>query len=132
METRYTALGQVRWQKDAKLQETNFDYDLLGRLTHRSDDDGAADWTYDPTNGFGYLGSRTDNAGFTETHTYNANTQLENIQTAITVPGYSRTYNQGYLYDSAGRIDKISYPSGIQVRYGYNTPRCSWWRIAQT
>ncbi len=120
VESLYTALGQVRWQQDAKLQATTYQYDLLGRLTTRTDADGTADWSYDPANGFGYLGSRTDNAGFSETRTYNANAQLSAIQTVLTV-GYSWTYNQDYLYDSNGRIDKITYPSGIQVQYGYNT-----------
>ncbi|RJE73822.1 hypothetical protein BGP78_17785 [Pseudoalteromonas sp. MSK9-3] len=34
---RYNALGQLRWQKDAKGQVTWFNYDVLGRTTHRID-----------------------------------------------------------------------------------------------
>ncbi|WP_166218809.1 RHS repeat-associated core domain-containing protein [Microbulbifer sp. SH-1] len=123
----YNALGQLDNQTDNKDQKIEYSYDLLGRLLTQTDADGIAEWTYDPANGVGALGSRSYSQGgvpiFSESYTYNAKAQLETVNTSLKAGGLSRTYQHGYSYYGAGdgRLQTISYPNGAAVTYDYGT-----------
>jgi len=121
----YNALGQLDDQTDNKGQRIDYSYDLLGRLLTQADPDGVAEWTYDPANGVGALGSRSysqdDVTVFSESYIYNAKAQLESVDTALEAGGLSRSYQHGYSYYGDGRLQTVTYPNGAAATYDYGT-----------
>lgn len=116
----YTALGQLKQTTDNKGQVTTYAYDLLGRQTQEATADGTASWVYDPTNAIGALASKSYGSGHSETYSYNGNAKLTGIQTNISVPGFTRTYTQAFSYDSYGRVETATLPTGLTVEQIYN------------
>ena len=122
--TTYTALGQIKTNKDNKLQLTTYNYDELGRLTSRVDVDGTSSWTWDSaTNGKGLLQSRTNGNGFTETYAYNNLSRLESVTTSITPIGGSSSedYVTTYTYDSHRRPVDTTYVGKYTITRTYNS-----------
>ncbi len=130
----YTALGELRQKTDAAGTTTNT-HDLLGRLTKRNDPTGLAQWSYDPPNGKGSLGSRCyfegasatgttpacgGQPGFKETLAYNPQSRVESSTAVLRAGGYTKTYVHRHTYDSSGRLLTTAYPTGLTVRSVYN------------
>ncbi|MFC4875476.1 RHS repeat-associated core domain-containing protein [Microbulbifer halophilus] len=130
--TAYSALGQVLGQTDNKGQSISYQYDKLGRLLKQSDADGTAEWDYDPVEATGSLASRnyTENAVqiFSEIYSYNGAGKLGSVSTSLNAGGLSKTYQQSYSYDTAGRIEQINYPgpSSAEAHYKYNNQGYLW------
>ncbi|MGL6162286.1 hypothetical protein [Microbulbifer sp.] len=125
VKTTYNALGQLDEQTDNKGQGIAYTYDKLGRLLTQTDADGTAQWTYDPANGVGALGSRSYTQGgvtiFSENYSYNGKAQLESVSTSLEASGLSRSYQHGYSYYGDGRLQSVTYPNGAGVTYDYGT-----------
>jgi len=116
------ALGNLRWQKDAKGQETTMNYDLLNRMQARVDERNLADptsiektsqWDYfteaDPAGScrsIGKLKSSTDSA-ISKTFCYDG---LGRIETA-TSNFDGASYSVATAYDLYSRVDTITYPA---------------------
>ncbi|MYF71276.1 MAG: hypothetical protein F4181_15555, partial [Proteobacteria bacterium] len=126
----YTALGELR-QRTEGTYTTTYGYDLLGRLKKRDDPGGVAQWTYDPANGKGALGTRCYNhsstvaecgttPGFKETLAYNTQSRLSSSTTALKVGTTSKTYAHSHTYDTHGRLRTTTYPTGLTARSDYN------------
>ncbi|MFS1525698.1 RHS repeat-associated core domain-containing protein [Microbulbifer sp. 2304DJ12-6] len=122
--TMYNALGELISSTNNSGQIVVNSYDKLGRLRFKEDDQGIAEWTYDPINGAGLLGSRIYTRGgnevFKEVNSYNADAQLDSIDTTLRAGGLVRTYQQEYSYDSRGRLASVTSPDGAAVHYQYN------------
>jgi RHS repeat-associated protein len=120
------ALGQVIRQTDANGAVIDFDYDLLGRITARTDDaTGTAPITnafsYDTsTNGIGLLASRSS-PGFVEDTYYTAGAQVQRVETSINVNGYSDSFITSFTYDNYGRTASQTYPSGLTAHTDHNS-----------
>jgi RHS repeat-associated protein len=113
----YNVLDQLVSQTDAKGQTTTLAYDLLGRPIQRVEPDLTSSWTYDTAAmGIGKPATASTNGGYAREHFYDALGRP--TATQITIDGVSHTSTTGY--DTASRISTISYPSGLQVTYGYN------------
>ena len=128
-QTRYTALGQIRWTRDAKGTESSFAYDLLDRVTSKTITGdahvaGTHTWVYDPVGAKGLLDYTTDNDGFTEIYRYNDPSRaarLSGVETTITVPGFSpQTFTRDFTYDGAGRLQDETSPSGFVTTTTFN------------
>lgn len=125
--TSYNALGEVLNQTDNKNQTISYQYDLLGRLLKQTDPDGVSEWSYDPTNGAGFIAeARYTRNGQTspdylQTFNYNGENLLAQITTNLRAGGFNRTYNESYSYDSFGRIKSTTYPNGSVINYGFNS-----------
>ncbi len=138
----YDGLGEMLTQKDANQQGTNqattIAYDVLGRVTSRSDPSLNRTFTYDTQlTGIGKLATActttTANAPncssgtiYSRTESYTplgTNGAGQPSQTMVTQPGATanETRYASTSYDSYGRISARYYPSGLQVAYGYNT-----------
>ncbi len=117
----YTALNELLHSVDNKGQITSYSYDLLSRRTQEQNPDGIANWTYDPANAVGALASRRYGTGHVETYTYNSDARLIDVQTDISVPGFSRTYHHGMSYDSFGRLQTTTPPTGLTTEHTYNS-----------
>jgi RHS repeat-associated protein len=122
--SKYTALGQMRWTQDNAGKVTTCTYDKLGRLLTLTNIDGVSNWYYDPVGAKGYLSYVTNNNGYTQTYYYqdaNRLARLSRTETSITVPGLTpRTYVQSFTYDTYGRPQKTTSPSGYAVKQTYN------------
>jgi YD repeat-containing protein len=75
----------------------------------------AYDSVVSPNKGKGHLTSISDQSGST-TYTYNALGQIITDKRVIA----TKTYTTSYLYNAAGLISQITYPSGRIVIYARN------------
>jgi RHS repeat-associated protein len=114
----YDAAGNVLTSTDARGKTTTYSYDALNRLTKTTFADGkAVTRQYDQgTNGIGRLTSMTDPSGST-TWSYDLHGRvIQKPQQTGTV-----TLTTSTAYDAAGRIAGITYPSGHQLAYAYDS-----------
>ena len=114
--------GLVTQETDGRGVVTNRAYDNAGRLLTETYPAATAEnvtYAYDSVvsanKGKGHLTSITDQSGST-TYTYNALGQIITDKRVIA----SKTYTTGYLYNAAGLISQITYPSGRIVIYARN------------
>ena len=124
----YDALGQLTRQTDAKGQVTEMTYDLLGRMVSKiarkadSSIDQQNGWVFDTAAyGIGKLAQATSRDG-TGTLISQRDQGYDSLgrptTTGLTHETESiRTYTT--TYDSYGRPETVTYPSGLLVGYGY-------------
>jgi RHS repeat-associated protein len=120
----YSAAGELTKQTDEEGNVLEWGYDALGRVkTLKENTTTTATWSYDPTNAKGALYQRKYNTTeFVETHAYNSSAELTSITTEIDVAAFSKkTFTHSFTYLTDGRIDDITYPSGITVEHTYNS-----------
>jgi YD repeat-containing protein len=119
----YDAAGNLLTQMDAKSQTTTYTYDALNRVTLITFHDGSKQaYAYDVgPNAKGRLTS------ITETNPANQVTSviayahdLHGRVTSETRTVAGVQYVLGYRYDSAGRLDQLTYPSGRTVNYSFD------------
>ncbi|MBX7138113.1 MAG: FG-GAP-like repeat-containing protein [Oligoflexia bacterium] len=122
-------LGQLLAVSEPDGSSSFFNHDLLGRTIARSQyppDTGGGrgpepentTWIYDTANnGIGALAQVFSDAGSSETFSYDLKGRVSNIQTAIG----ANVYNTGFVYDSYGRLQDLTYPGSFpfSVRYEY-------------
>ena len=120
----YDVLGELLTQTDAKNQTTSFAnadgspaYDLLGRPLRRTENDLTSTWSYDTAaNGIGMLASATGTAA-----SYSRNLRYDNHsrpwKVTLTINGVAHVYVA--TYNSDWRLDTLTYPDGLAVKYVY-------------
>ncbi len=93
------ALGEVESQTDAKLQNTTFAYDLLGRMTGRTEPEGISTWVWGTSSASNNIGRLASLSG----------------------PGYS----ESFTYDSIGRPTSrtVTSDATYQFNLSYNNAR---------
>ncbi|MDB4265405.1 FG-GAP-like repeat-containing protein [bacterium] len=115
----YNAFGELVSQTDAKGQKVSLSYDDLGRLVERSEPEGRTIWEYDTASkGIGKL-SRVYTADGTYSHSQRYD-ELGRPSGSISRHGNS-FYAVSSSFDSNGRPDTLTYPSGFSVRNVYNS-----------
>nr|MEC6698351.1 RHS repeat-associated core domain-containing protein [Sphingobium sp. SJ10-10] len=119
----YDLAGNVLSRKDARKIVTNYTWDALDRpltRTYPSSTTENVTYGYDATTGgnkgVGRLTSLTDAAG-TATFAYDA--YGNRVAETRTIAGVA--YSTSYAYDLAGKLTKITYPSGRIVNYQRDT-----------
>ena len=111
----YDQAGNLTRITDARGVITILTYDALNRLkTSKADTEPTTVYTYD-TNRKGYLYQVVDKAG---THTYTRNHAGEITSKVDNVLGVSMMTS--FTYDVVGRVDVMTYPSGLNAQYTYN------------
>ena len=96
---------------------TNFTNDALGRRLTAVASGQTQTFTWDTcTNGKGRLCGVTDPTG-TLSWTYNS--AGEPLTQAQTMAGSGVSFDQGYVYDAAGRLTRINHPGSVSVLYDY-------------
>ena len=114
----YDVAGNLTKKTDARQVELRYEYDNLNRLTDvyiGSSSTPTHQYEYD-TDEPGYLYRVVDEVG---THTL-LRDSAGRITSRSTNFG-SVTLTVGYRYDSDGRLDRITYPSGLVVNYLFNS-----------
>jgi len=112
----YNVLGELTKQTDAKLQVVSMKYDVLGRLVERTEPEGISTWEYDTANkGIGKLTKSVSSSGFEKIQSYD---DLGRPDRATTVVN-GTPYVVQTTFDSLGRVDTLSYPTGLQIRNAY-------------
>jgi RHS repeat-associated protein len=90
-------------------------YDVLGRMTSRTEADLVSNWTYDTcTKGVGKLCQVTADNGYARSVTYDALGRVSSLATSI-----DASYTVAYSYDAASRLDVTTYPTGFAVQNVY-------------
>ncbi len=118
----YDSAGNVLTTTDARNITATYSYDALNRVTHIDYPGTTEDmvFTYDSiangNKGVGRLTQVTDKSGSTA-YEYDAKGQL--VAETRTINGTN--FTTGYVYDDAGLITQITYPSGRTVDYQRNT-----------
>jgi RHS repeat-associated protein len=114
----YDAAGNRLSQTDARGITLTYSYDALNRLTGIRYPDPSLDVSYDydqGVNGIGRLTRMSDAQGTTE-YAYDAFGRLIlETRTDATLTTVFR-----YIYDEAGRLTSLTYPSGHKLLYGYD------------
>jgi RHS repeat-associated protein len=133
------ALGEIVGWSDAKGQTFSAAYDVLGRMSSRSEPDLYSSWTWGTSaaaheigqlhsvcTGTGTSPTACNSAGYAEAETYDGDGRL--ADRSIVIPG-DGTYTYGYSYNSTtGLLDTMTYPTvnptgsspySLQVQYGY-------------
>lgn len=114
----YDVAGNMVKKTDARLVELNYEYDNLNRLEKvfvGSAQDPVQEFEYD-TDEPGYLYKVTDESG---EQVFDRDSAGRIISKDTTV-GLT-VLSVDYRYDAHGRLDRITYPSGLQVDYAFNT-----------
>jgi len=118
----YDALGELVQQVNAKGQTVTMTYDVLGRMTSRNEPDLISTWAYDKykdgspcSKGIGKLCEAATSTGYDRRQNFDA---LGRPSSTMSTVGAS-TYTASVSYDTNGRIDVQTYPTGMQVRNGY-------------
>jgi len=122
----YDSAGNVLTRTDARGVTANYSYDALGRTTAVTFSDPAADihYVYDQPSaqcaegeraGIGRVASMIDPSGRTD-YCYSAMGDL--VRRVQVVDGQALTLR--YTYDSAGRMQSMTYPDGSLVDYSYD------------
>lgn len=115
----YDAYGQLIHQVDANGNAVDLVYDNLGRLLTRTGPEGTTTYTYY------YQAGRFTNdpvtiqgPGATYSYEYN-DPYLRLTKETRTIDG--NLYDTQYQYDDCDHVTQLSYPSGMQIQYTYNS-----------
>ena len=88
----YNVLDQLVTQTDAAGQVTSVTFDLLGRMTQRTEPDLTSTWTYDTAaHGIGKLASAATNTGYSRAHSYDTLGRPTQMQLTISGTIYTIT-----------------------------------------
>jgi YD repeat-containing protein len=124
------SLNELASQTDAKSQVTTFGYDLLGRMTSRTEPEStpATLWSYGTSataHNIGRVTQVTEPDGYAEAYTYDGMGGPQMVTYTEDAANYAFTY----AYNTLGSIDTVTYPvstSGYQFvlksvydAYGY-------------
>ncbi|MCB1194038.1 MAG: hypothetical protein KDK90_26615 [Leptospiraceae bacterium] len=114
--TTYYPNGQVKSQKDARGKTITYQYDGMNRITEieRPDNEAKIVNTYDESMP-GKLSKVQDESGTTEIF-YNTKGQMSAKK--MSIDDYSFIFRYGY--DSLGRLNQITYPSGVVIHKIYS------------
>ena len=123
----YDAYGQVRTNITPKGNLTEYDYDILGRMTERREYEAGLpapsaveSWLYDTSDGRrGLLKQvqRTDEDG-SHAIQYTYDDLLRNDRITETIG--NQAYVETLAYDALSQVSAITYPSGFTIRKGYS------------
>jgi YD repeat-containing protein len=120
----HDAAGNLLTQTDAKSQTSTYTYDALNRVTSITFHDGSKhNYSYDAgTNGVGRLTGISElNPSLTVVAqiAYGYDQKGRLISEVRTINGVA--YTTAYRYESVGRMDRITYPSGRTVDYSFDS-----------
>ncbi|WP_372776639.1 FG-GAP-like repeat-containing protein [Mangrovibacterium sp.] len=115
IEYTYNSLGQLKTQKNGRSQTTTFNYHADGRINTKVSPEGTTTYGY---NGNKQLTSISSPGSVSRSYGYDTKGRVSSISEAI--PG-STALATGFTYDSKGRLETRTHPSGIVETNHYNS-----------
>ena len=112
----YNNFNELIKQVDSRGNTDSLCYDAIGRILRKYGAEGTKMYSYDPAGKPGVLSSITYPGG-SETFNYDSYARLTSKVTNID----GVDYTTGYGYDSYGRMETTTYPSGFAVKNVFNT-----------
>lgn len=127
----YDALGKLTLAVDVAWngvtsEPRRYFYDDLGRLQTRYEPDLTSTWTWGTATGErGLLKQVGGDNGFARTYAYDAYARLKDVITSKSLDPQAETTDPDFVhsvsYDSAGRVDTVTYPTGVAYKNSYDT-----------
>jgi YD repeat-containing protein len=124
-EYRYNAFGELVWQRDSLGKSLTIAYDVLGRMTKRTEPDLVSDWSYDKKfdgtacgKGVGKLCEAKADNGYKRTHSYDTLGRPSSTATVLDNPAQPATVSVSYD-TTTGRVATKTWPTGYQAKYDY-------------
>ncbi|MEM6819936.1 MAG: FG-GAP-like repeat-containing protein [Pseudomonadota bacterium] len=133
----YDVLGQLKVQTDANDDQIRYAYDVLGRMTNSwekrdgASEDAAGAWVYDGPAGasiapwkgklYSVTGVGGDYVGFDEQYDFDTHGRPTTTTTRLQVGTQSTPFAMTVGYDSLGRPESLTYPTGFAVKSVYNS-----------
>lgn len=113
----FNALGKVYRSVDAEGMITETKFNQLGQMIARNARDFSDTWTYSQTEGpeLGLLISESGKSTSVD-YAYDQYSRLENQVDTVD----SEKFIRSIVYDEFGRLDELTYPSGLKVKSNYN------------
>ena len=121
--SQYNAFGELLWQITPKLDQTTYQYDVLGNRVERLETDNQSGtsrrtrWHYSQEPGHLGLLEDIETADQSIRYRYDAFNRLQ--EQLEQRPG--RSFTTLYTYDPASRVASITHPSGYTVHYRYTS-----------
>ncbi|PTT80862.1 hypothetical protein DBR42_18815 [Pelomonas sp. HMWF004] len=121
----YDAAGNLKNRTDARGVLATYSYDALNRLTQAAysrtgETSQTQTWTYDQTGStFGYGIGRLTTATTPGTGTQFKYDELGRVVSTTHSSPIGNPYAVKYDYDAAGRVSRLTYPSGRSVIFGW-------------
>jgi RHS repeat-associated protein len=112
----YNNFNELIKQVDSRGNTDSLSYDAIGRIVRKYGAEGTKMYSYDPAGKPGVLSSITYPGG-SETYNYDSYARLTSKVTNIDGVDYTISYG----YDSYGRMETTTYPSGFAVKNVFNT-----------
>jgi RHS repeat-associated protein len=130
----YNGFGELASQTDAKGQTTSMTYDVLGRMTSRTNTQGTAEWVYDVSPGAGVgklaftVSAPDDRLQSTCSHPITAENLGKRAVRAFTYTAFGDVaetdecndgdvFQTNYDYDAFGRQQFVTYPVAAGARF---------------
>ena len=122
----YNAFGELVTQRDSLNQTTTLAYDVLGRMSKRTEPDLTSEWSFDTKfdgtacgKGVGKLcEAKTDN-NYKRTHTYDTLGRPSSTATVLDNPASPAVVTETFDANT-GRISSKTWPTGFQASYSYS------------
>lgn len=111
----YNAYGELISEKNARQQETTYQYDILGRIKKRVSPEDSFEWFYDSKGKISYI---TGNNNFKKEYYYDVFGRIIKYAQQTDVASVD-AFEFGYDY--VNRPSITVYPSGFTIRNVYNT-----------
>lgn len=112
----YNGFGELISQTYPGGEVVRMEYDKLGRLVKQTQKEGVTTRLYDTGNKA--VGKLVNVNGYTSQSSFSFDNLGRPSQEIQVIDGQS--YTTGYSYDASGRLQTLTYPTGLQLRHTYN------------
>jgi RHS repeat-associated protein len=116
----YNALGELIYEEDARGVTKDMQYDIAGRLTQITEQPGNKTTSYSYVgsgNGINQVSQATTSDAINQLFEYDQFGNMIKLTEAIEGENLVTNYN----YNGLGQLASLTYPSGYQLNYSYNT-----------
>ena len=122
----YNAFGELVYQRDSLNQSATMVYDVLARMTKRTEPDLISEWSFDKKfdasacgKGVGKLCEAKSDNGYNRKHSYDSLGRMNSTATVLDSVGSPATVSAAFDTNT-GRVSSKTWPTGYQALYTYS------------